>query len=181
VTASDEREAGAKDTMDERAPARQDDRQGPAGRPHVRVGDDERRRVVAELQRHYVAGRLAQDELDERIGLALAARTYGDFDGLLHDLPPDAGAPAGSVDGPTEGSEDESGRSEQRDFRAHALSYVLVMALLVAIWLLTTPGGYFWPAWPMLGWGLGLAAHGMSRTHWLGGSSHRRRRRRHSA
>jgi hypothetical protein len=36
------------------------------------------------------------------------------------------------------------------------------MALLVTIWLLTTPGGYFWPVWPMLGWGFGLASHGLA-------------------
>lgn len=36
------------------------------------------------------------------------------------------------------------------------------MALLVTIWLLTTSSGYFWPVWPMLGWGIGLASHGLA-------------------
>ena len=48
-----------------------------------------------------------------------------------------------------------------RSFRSHVTSYVLVMGLLVAIWALTSPGGYFWPIWPMLGWGIGIAAHGL--------------------
>jgi hypothetical protein len=39
---------------------------------------------------------------------------------------------------------------------------VIVMAFLVVIWLLTSPGGYFWPIWPMLGWGIGLASHGLA-------------------
>ena len=30
---------------------------------------------------------------------------------------------------------------------------------LIAINLITTPGGYFWAIWPMLGWGLGLGFH----------------------
>ena len=43
-------------------------------------------------------------------------------------------------------------------FRSHLMAYVVVNGGLVAINLLTSPG-YFWAAWPMLGWGIGLAAH----------------------
>jgi hypothetical protein len=46
-----------------------------------------------------------------------------------------------------------------RDFVGHAQVYVLVNALLVAIWAVTSFGNYFWPMWPMLGWGLGLGLH----------------------
>jgi hypothetical protein len=38
------------------------------------VGDLERERVVASLRRHYLDGRLTQEELEERVGLALRAR-----------------------------------------------------------------------------------------------------------
>ena len=44
-------------------------------------------------------------------------------------------------------------------FRSHLIAYVLVNAGLVAIDLFTSPG-LDWAYWPMLGWGLGLAAHG---------------------
>jgi hypothetical protein len=44
-------------------------------------------------------------------------------------------------------------------FRAHVIAYLLVNAGLVAINLIQTPGGYFWAIWPIIGWGLGLAAH----------------------
>lgn len=44
-------------------------------------------------------------------------------------------------------------------FRAHLIAYLLVNAGLVAINLYQTPGGYFWAIWPIIGWGLGLAAH----------------------
>jgi hypothetical protein len=30
------------------------------------------------------------------------------------------------------------------------------MGLLVLIWAVTSPGGYFWPIWPMMGWGVAL-------------------------
>ena len=50
------------------------------------------------------------------------------------------------------------------------------MALLVTIWLLTTPGGYFWPVWPMLGWGIGLASHGLATRVGSARARHRRHR-----
>src|SRR4051794_19280901 len=56
-------------------------------RSQMRVGDADRQRVVAELQRHFVDGRLASDELGERLDRALAARTEADLQELLGDLP----------------------------------------------------------------------------------------------
>ncbi|MFG1609756.1 2TM domain-containing protein [Actinoplanes sp. NPDC049265] len=48
---------------------------------------------------------------------------------------------------------------KKRDLQAHVLSYVLVNLFLNAIWLLTSPGGFYWPMFPLLGWGIGLAFH----------------------
>ena len=45
----------------------------------------------------------------------------------------------------------------KRAFGRHARIYVAVNFLLVAIWAITSRK-YFWPIWPMLGWGVGLAA-----------------------
>ena len=44
-------------------------------------------------------------------------------------------------------------------FRSHLMSYVVVNAGLTAIYVATSFGHYFWPIWPMLGWGIGLGAH----------------------
>ena len=49
---------------------------------------------------------------------------------------------------------------QRRDFYGHLLSYVLVNMFLVVINLVTVPS-YFWAIWPILGWGLGLAFHGV--------------------
>jgi hypothetical protein len=46
---------------------------------------------------------------------------------------------------------------KKRDLQAHVLAYVMVNLLLNGIWLITTPGGFYWPVFPMLGWGIGLA------------------------
>src|SRR5258707_812657 len=56
-------------------------------RQATRIGDAERDTAVAELGDHYAAGRLTLDELHERIGLALEARTRGQLGRVMHDLP----------------------------------------------------------------------------------------------
>jgi hypothetical protein len=132
----------------------------------LRAGDDDRRRALAQLERHFVDGRLTSEEYDERVSRALDARTFGDLDAVLRDLP---AVPSSRAEAHAEPRGERIGLWGHEDFRRHLLSYVLVMALLVAIWLLTSPGGYFWPAWPMLGWGIGVASHGLARVGWLGG------------
>ncbi len=61
--------------------------------------------------------------------------------------------------------EDEQEAMEYvRDIRAfyvHALQYGVVMAILAVINLITSPG-YPWVLWAALGWGIGLAVHGLS-------------------
>ena len=46
-------------------------------------------------------------------------------------------------------------------FMWHLASYVLVNVFLVLIYIFSS-GWYFWPIWPILGWGLGLAFHFVS-------------------
>ncbi len=66
----------------------------PAG--DLRISDADRDAVVAELSEHFQAGRLTIDELEERTGRAISARTGNDLDGLLADLPAGPGEPPGS-------------------------------------------------------------------------------------
>ena len=47
---------------------------------------------------------------------------------------------------------------KEREFYAHLAKFVVTMAVLVAVNLLTSPG-YLWFFWPLLGWGVGLASH----------------------
>jgi uncharacterized protein DUF1707/cell wall-active antibiotic response 4TMS protein YvqF len=52
-----------------------------------RVADSDRERAVAALREHTVAGRLTLEELAERVGIALAARTRAELGGAVADLP----------------------------------------------------------------------------------------------
>jgi hypothetical protein len=63
-----------------------------AGDGRLRASHDDREHVVEVLKAAFVQGRLTQDELDTRVGQALAARTYADLAGLTCDLPADPGA-----------------------------------------------------------------------------------------
>ena len=49
----------------------------------------------------------------------------------------------------------------RREFQHHLTAYLIVMTALVVIWVITG-AGYFWPIWPMLGWGIGIAFHVLS-------------------
>jgi hypothetical protein len=119
-----------------------------AARAGLRASDADRERVVESLRDHAAAGRLDVDELAERTESALRARTLGELDLVVRDLPASPGP-----------------RRDTAGFAAHLRVYLAVISLLVAIWALTGMG-HPWPVWPALGWGIGLAAHGR-----CGGSS----------
>lgn len=108
---------------------------------------------------------------------ALAAKTFGDLALVLHDLPTIEVATPTQTEAASPVRDRAAHREERRmrhrerhrhrrygrrGLRAHATSYVMMMGLLLTIWLLTSPGHYFWPIWPMLGWGFGLIAHALS-------------------
>jgi len=46
----------------------------------------------------------------------------------------------------------------RRDFYQHLAIYLLVNIALVLVWA-TTGQGYFWPAWVLGGWGIGVIAN----------------------
>jgi hypothetical protein len=53
----------------------------------MRASDADRDAVVSDLGEHFQAGRLTAAELDERMGQALSARTWGELRELSADLP----------------------------------------------------------------------------------------------
>jgi hypothetical protein len=53
----------------------------------IRASDADRDQVASLLQEHHAAGRLTAEEFAERMEAALRARTLGELDDLLADLP----------------------------------------------------------------------------------------------
>jgi uncharacterized protein DUF1707 len=73
----------------------------------IRVSDADRDQAIAELSEHFQAGRLTQEEFEERSGQALQAKTGSDLAALFTDLPgrsqvpvPPAGGPVFGAGGP---------------------------------------------------------------------------------
>ena len=114
------------------------------GAAALRASDADREAVVHKLRAHAAEGRLDPEELEERVGGALRARTGGELDALLEDLPASRHR--------------RRAPSQRGGAREHLRVFVAVQLLLIAIWALSG-FGYFWVIWPMLGWGIGLFAH----------------------
>src|SRR5215217_5729190 len=117
----------------------------PPPEPSLRASDVERERYADVLREHAAQGRLTLDELDERLDRVYAARTHGELTPVVADLPAPSqprSQPSTLLEGPA-------------PFRRVPASFVVVNLMLIAIWAVTG-AGYFWPIWPLLGWGLGL-------------------------
>jgi hypothetical protein len=93
--------------------------------PGLRASDEDRQRVVAELERHTAAGRLSLDEFSERVGRVYGARTHAELGQITHDLP---AVPAVST---------PDRRGDQRHLlfaMALALAVIAVLGVAIAIW-----------------------------------------------
>lgn len=59
----------------------------PSSSGEIRASDADRDRVVSDLGAHAAAGRLTLAELEHRAGLALVARSRGELERIVRDLP----------------------------------------------------------------------------------------------
>jgi hypothetical protein len=55
--------------------------------PNVRASDGDREHVADTLRNHHAEGRLDNEEMQQRIDACYDAKTVGDLEALLHDLP----------------------------------------------------------------------------------------------
>lgn len=129
------------------------------GRDEMRAADSDRQAVADKLKKAMDEGRLDLAEYDERLQQTYAAKTYGDLQGLLDDLPDGTlpvQAPAGARPAPAaaapvpQTTRDRSGQL----VRAWLGGFGGIFVLSSAIWLITsiTTGHmlYFWPVWLLI-------------------------------
>ena len=113
--------------------------------PGIRASDEERESTVSLLRQHGAAGRIDVEELEQRVGSAYGARTRGDLDALLDDLPRKRSVAATPRAHPS-----------VRHHTGHGwATFAQVSVLLIAIWAVSG-AGYFWPAWVIVWWGFAL-------------------------
>lgn len=119
------------------------DRSGP-----VRIGDVERDQAVATLSDHFVAGRLTQDEFEERSEQATRARYGDDLVVLFDDLPDPAELQL--VEGPWSPKQPAPKRRRRAGPPPFvALAPILMVALVITAVTLAGPWllwGVFWIA-----------------------------------
>ena len=126
--------------------------------PVARVTDRERERAADLLGAHMVSGALTPEELGDRTDAVLSARTRGELERALRDLPPLPRRPL------------LVRAAEVVPLRTHVVVYAVVSAILVAVWAATrerNPSttdegfGLLWPFWIMLAWGVLVVAQSL--------------------
>jgi hypothetical protein len=111
----------------------------------LRVSDEERERAAREIREHYAAGRLTEEELDERVQAAYRAQTQAQLRALLADLPKLPVSPAEH-----RAALVERRRVLQRRLLQQAGGGLGVFMVCVAVWLASGAHGQFWPVWVAL-------------------------------
>ena len=131
----------------------------------LRASDADRDQAVTQLADHLAAGRLDFEEFNDRVSQALASKTLGELRLLFHDLPATARPRTPRVRDHTPAVQYDQALWR---FRLHLGAYVISCG--GAVW--TGAFGYWgglhssadWPLIPLLGWGAGVAWHGLTTT-----------------
>jgi hypothetical protein len=122
-----------------------------AGYGNLRVSDAERAEVADLLSKHYGDGRLDQAEFEQRMDLAMHAKTYGDLDGLFADLPqPEHTEPGGP---PAPGHYPPDQHRPAQVHRAHPAGRGLLLVALIVVIAVTAGHAFAWSAGPWLWFG----------------------------
>ena len=124
----------------------------------MRAGDSERQAVADRLKTALDEGRLDLHEYDERLQRTYAAKTYGDLDGLVADLPGPIPLRQSRVQpfqppaAPQQGA--EVGEVRKPDGPPFLASYGGVVAVCFVIWGVSCLGSgefiYPWPLWMLI-------------------------------
>jgi uncharacterized membrane protein YccC len=101
------------------------------------VADADRAKAADDLREHYDSGRLTLDEFESRLAEANTARTRGDLEQALRQLP--RHEPPASL------------RVRDRRWSSLALQYALVNVVCILVWAFSGAHGGFWPKWVLLG------------------------------
>jgi hypothetical protein len=121
----------------------------PVPEGQLRVGDGERHEAATALGEHFATGRLDQQEFDDRVQAAYAARTRLDLRRLFADLPEPAPFKAGPPARPAPPPEPRTWRPAV----FFPVLPVLLVLLIVASVVTRVPLFPLFFVWMWLGWG----------------------------
>jgi hypothetical protein len=142
--------------------------------PNIRASDEDRDRTASLLREHHALGRLTAEEFNDRLDKTFAAKTVGDLDALLADLPgidlyrlPGAALTRQPRQSQARGLAPTRGRFSPA-WQAAWGSWLSVSLVCFVIWGLTGTG-YLWPLWVAGPWGAILVGRWLTGTHPQGG------------
>lgn len=98
------------------------------------------------------------DEYEQRLQAVFGTHTTGELNQLLSDLPLER---IRRADPRRRAARIEAAR---RGVRVHLAAYLAMTVVVLTVWAAvaaTTGATYFWPIWPILGAGIGLASHAL--------------------
>lgn len=102
------------------------------------VADADRTAAADEMRQHYDSGRLTLDEFEERLAEVNTARTRGDLEHALRQLP--------RTEPPV------SLRLRDRRWSSLAVQYAIVNLVCILVWAFSGAQIHdFWPKWVLLG------------------------------
>ena len=127
--------------------------------PNLRVSDADRDRTASLLREHHAAGRLSAEEFSDRLDRAFTAKTIGEIDALLRDLPgidlyrlPDAAL----LRQPRQAQPPARRSRHSNGWRAAWGIWFTVTLISFVVWGLSG-AGYVWPLWVAGPWGAIMA------------------------
>jgi Domain of unknown function (DUF1707) len=113
--------------------------------PDLRASDEQRERAAAEIREHFAAGRLDEDELDQRVQAAYSAKTQRELATLLDDLPKLPASPAQQ-----KAELVQRRRHLQRRLLQETGGGAALFVICLVIWVSNGASGQFWPIWVAL-------------------------------
>ena len=128
----------------------------------TRASDADRDQTAAALREHLASGRLTIEEFDQRLDQAYAAKTLGELDVLMADLPQadvvqlPKSSPPGSVASPPPARPRSPGSIQARPgrfspaWRAAWGSWLAISLFFFVIWLISGASGGPWFLWVAL-------------------------------
>jgi hypothetical protein len=122
----------------------------------VRAGDRDRERTASQLGQALAQGYLAFEEYENRLQTTFTAHTAGELRELVADLP------LGQLRRNDPQRQAARRQAARLGVRIHLGAYLTMVVIVLTVWLavgLTAGAWYFWPIWPILGAGIGLASH----------------------
>ncbi|MGH8775157.1 MAG: DUF1707 SHOCT-like domain-containing protein [Jiangellaceae bacterium] len=129
--------------------------------PEMRASDADRERITAVLRDAHADGRLPQDELLERLEATYRARTYGELDHLVADLPRPRPPAAAVAPRPVAAPVARPAKGLSGFLTFNWWAWGCAVAINLVVWLLVSIGNgsvsYFWPMWVAGPWGALLA------------------------